>query len=294
MRLIRSAQELRDYQDAIGTHPGGVLVPTMGALHAGHQALIHQAADEASARDLAAGCVVTVFVNPTQFDEAHDFERYPRVLEDDAAKCKAAGARAVIAPTVDMVYPQGLDAPAPAVPDVARNKGLEDEYRPGHFVGVTKVLDRLFDLTKPTAAVFGEKDWQQLQLARALAEQTHSGIEIIGGPTVRDTDGLALSSRNRFLSKAERAAARAIPRALLAASSAATAGEAEAAMRDTLSGLDIEYATIRDARTLHRIDPASTPADGQWRALITCRLGQTRLLDNAPWPLPADSPLRDL
>ncbi|NRA57284.1 MAG: pantoate--beta-alanine ligase [Phycisphaerales bacterium] len=158
MRLIQSAQELRDYQAAIGTHPGGVLVPTMGALHTGHEALIHQAAHEASARNLAAGCVVTVFVNPTQFDEAHDFERYPRVLEDDAAKCRAAGARAVIAPPVDMVYPQGLDAPGPPVPDVAHDKGLEDEYRPGHFVGVTKVLDRLFDLTKPAAAVFGEKD----------------------------------------------------------------------------------------------------------------------------------------
>jgi len=292
MRLIRSAHELHNYQNTIDAHPGGVLVPTMGALHAGHEALIRQAAVEAQRRELAAGCVVTVFVNPTQFDEAHDFERYPRVLEDDIAKCQAAGASTVIAPTVEMVYPNGLDAPGPTVPDVAHKKGLEDEYRPGHFIGVTKVLDRLFALTKPAAAIFGEKDWQQLQLAKALADQEHPTIDIIGGPTVRDADGLALSSRNQFLSEEERTAARAIPHALVEASTAHTAGQAEAAMRDTLAGLDIEYATIRVAHTLEQVEPSTTPKVGPLRALITCRLGQTRLLDNAPWPLPADSPLR--
>ncbi|MEQ9095413.1 MAG: pantoate--beta-alanine ligase [Phycisphaerales bacterium] len=291
MRIIRSADELAEYHHQFPLAPGGVLVPTMGALHAGHVALIRQGAEEAQRRGLAAGCVVTVFVNPTQFDEAHDFERYPRVLEADAAACEAAGASTVIAPTVEMVYPHGVEALGPKVPAVAVDKGLEDRFRPGHFVGVAKVLVRLFDLARPAAAVFGEKDWQQLQLARALVEQEGLGIEILGGPTVRDDDGLALSSRNRFLDADERAAALAIPRALRAASQAQTAGLAEAAMRTVLEGLRIEYATIRDARSLESVAPASRPSDGEFRALITCRLGQTRLLDNAAWPLPADSPL---
>lgn len=294
MRIIRTADELAAYQSKIGPNPGGVLVPTMGALHAGHLALIRQAAGEARSRDLAAGCVVTVFVNPTQFDESHDFERYPRALDEDAAACEEAGASAVVAPSVEMVYPDGVDAPGPRVPAVAVDKGLEDEFRPGHFVGVAKVLARLFALAKPAAAIFGEKDWQQLQLARALVEQECLGIEIIGGPTVRDADGLALSSRNRFLSESERAAALAIPRALRAASDAPTAGQAEEAMRETLAGLDVEYATVRQADTLEQIDPETNPGDGEFRGLITCRLGQTRLLDNAPWPLPSDSPLWSL
>ncbi|MEQ8845325.1 MAG: pantoate--beta-alanine ligase [Phycisphaerales bacterium] len=291
MRLITTAEQLREHLQAHQPHPGGVLVPTMGALHSGHEALIRQAAKEAAARRLAAGAVVTVFVNPTQFDEAHDFERYPRVLDDDAAKCKAAGATTVLAPTVDMVYPQGTDAPGPSVPDVAVRKGLEDRFRPGHFAGVAKVLLRLFALAPPAAAIFGEKDWQQLQLARALVAQEGLGIDIIPGPTVRDDDGLALSSRNRFLDPAQRAAARAIPRALAAASTEPTVARAEQAMREQLEGLDIEYATIRHATTLQ--EPAAQTArhDSPMRALIACRLGQTRLLDNAPWPLPADSPL---
>lgn len=294
MRIIRSAAELATYHQQTGPTPGGVLVPTMGALHAGHEALIRQAAGEARRRGLSAGCVVTVFVNPAQFDEAHDFDRYPRVLDEDAARCEAAGASAVIAPSVEMVYPEGVDAPGPRVPAVAVDKGLEDQFRPGHFAGVAKVLVRLFALTGPAAAVFGEKDWQQFQLARALVEQEGLGIDIIGGPTVRDADGLALSSRNRFLDADQRAAALAIPRALRAAGEAPTASGAEAAMRATLEGLRVEYATVRDARTLEPIDPASRPGEGTFRALITCRLGQTRLLDNAAWPLPADSPLLGL
>jgi len=293
MRIIRSAGELAEYQREVPDFPGGVMVPTMGALHAGHEALIRQGAREARRRGLAAGCVVTVFVNPTQFDEAHDFERYPRVLDEDAVKCDAAGASVVIAPAVDMVYPQGLDAPGPSLPGVAVDKGLEDRYRPGHFQGVAKVLVRLFALARPAAAVFGEKDWQQLQLARALVDQEGLGIEIIGGPTVRDADGLALSSRNRFLSEAQRTAALAIPRALARASRATTVAQAEAAMRQTLAGLDVEYATVRHAHSLEEPHPGDTPSEGPFRALVTCRLGQTRLLDNAPWPLPGDSPLQE-
>jgi pantoate--beta-alanine ligase len=263
----------------------------MGALHAGHEALIRRAATEATKRDLPAGCVVTVFVNPTQFDEKHDFDRYPRVLDEDATKCEAAGASVVIAPSVEMVYPHGVDAPGPTLPDVVIETGLEDRYRPGHFLGVAKVLVRLFDLARPAAAVFGEKDWQQLQLARAIVAQEGLGIDIVPGPTVRDVDGLALSSRNRFLSEEQRRAAVAIPRSLRAAAEAKTVGRAEAAMRSALAGLDVEYATVRRAETLERVDP-DTPAGSQpLRALVTCRLGQTRLLDNAAWPLGTDSPL---
>lgn len=294
MRIIRSAGELAEYQREIGDHPGGVLVPTMGALHAGHEALIRQAAEESGRRGLVAGCVVTVFVNPTQFDEKHDFDRYPRVLDEDAAKCESAGASAVIAPSVEMVYPDGVDAPGPALPGVVVGKGLEDQYRPGHFAGVAKVLVRLFDLARPAAAVFGEKDWQQLQLARALVAQEGLGIDIVPAPTVRDVDGLAMSSRNRFLSDEQRQAARAIPRALRVASDARTVGQAEAAMRLALAGLNIEYATVRRAGTLERVDPGTPAGAEPFRALITCRLGQTRLLDNAAWPLAADSPLLGL
>lgn len=294
MRIIRSAAELADYHREIPEFPGGVLVPTMGALHSGHEALIRQGVAEARRRGLAAGCVVTVFVNPTQFDEKHDFERYPRVLDEDARMCQAAGASTVIAPSVEMVYPQGLDAPGPAVPPVAVGKGLEDLYRPGHFVGVAKVLVRLFALARCAGAIFGEKDWQQLQLARALVEQEGLGIEVLGGPTVRDDDGLALSSRNRFLSSHERAAAGAIPRAFSAASREATVRDAEAAMRRAMAGLTIEYAAIRRATSLEPVDPSTPAGQETMRGLIACRLGQTRLLDNAPWPLPADSPLSGL
>lgn len=290
MQIIRSAEQLAGYIRQSQPLPGGVLVPTMGALHAGHQALIHQAAKHAASHNIHAGCVVTIFVNPAQFNEPKDYQRYPRVLEEDAAICQKAGAKTVVAPTIEMVYPQGLDTPPPTLPPVAIDKGLEDQFRPGHFQGVAKVLQNLFHMLPPAAAIFGEKDYQQLLLAQALVHQLNLPIEIIPGPTVRDRDALALSSRNRFLSAEHRLAARAIPRALRDATHAPTVADAHQAMHQALAGLDIEYATIRHAQTLETLPP-HTPRDAPipMRALIACRLADTRLLDNAPWPLTPDS-----
>lgn len=293
MQTIRSADQLAGHIRHAAPFPGGVLVPTMGALHAGHEALIRQAAKHARDHNIAAGCVVTIFVNPAQFNEPQDYQRYPRVLEHDAAICQQAGATTLVAPTVDMVYPKGLDNPAPPLPAVAIDKGLEDHHRPGHFAGVAKVLHRLFDMLPPVAAIFGEKDYQQLLLARAIASQRQPAIDIIPGPTVRDHDALALSSRNRFLTPDQRQAAHAIPSALRDASTHPTLARAEHAMRNALAGINPEYATIRHAHTLETLPPETTiHAKTPMRALIACRLGDTRLLDNAPWPLPADSPLR--
>lgn len=265
-----------------GDRAGGmVLVPTMGALHEGHLALIHLAAAHAEHAGLP-GCVVSVFVNPTQFDDPADYERYARVLDEDAAKCQASGAAGVYAPSVEAVYPPDRPVPVPPLPDQAAGKGLEDAHRPGHFEGVCQVVRRLFDLIRPAAAVFGEKDWQQLQVVRAMTARDGLGVEILNGPTIREPDGLAMSSRNRFLKGPERERALALHRALEAASRESTPADAEAAMRRVYRehGIDEpDYAAVRDAETLGPVTPGR-PA----RAITAARVGTVRLLDNAPWP----------
>jgi pantoate--beta-alanine ligase len=146
-------------------HPrGSGFVPTMGALHEGHAELIRRAATIARERGLAAGCSVSIFVNPTQFDDKKDFDRYPQTLAADLALCEAAGAACVYAPRVLDIYPPDAPIPVPALPGVATSPQLEDAFRPGHFAGVCQVVARLFDLVRPAIAVFGEKDWQQLQV----------------------------------------------------------------------------------------------------------------------------------
>jgi pantoate--beta-alanine ligase len=174
----------------------------MGALHAGHAALIRQARTLADAR----GCTVvaTVFVNPTQFNEPTDFDAYPRTLDADLALCERSGAHAVLAPSPAVVYPPGDQTAVPTLPAVATQPGLEDAFRPGHFAGVCQVVARLFDMTCPAVAVFGEKDWQQLQVIRAMTVAQRRPIEIVAGPTVREPDGLAMSSRNARLDPAAR------------------------------------------------------------------------------------------
>lgn len=259
----------------------------MGGLHAGHEALIRQGAAEAARRGTI--CLATVFVNPTQFDVRTDFERYPRDLEADAQVAAAAGAAILYAPAVEEVYPGGPPPPPSDLPDQARHKGLEDAFRPGHFVGVVQVLGRLYELIEPSAAIYGEKDWQQLQVAWAMARLRRLPIDILAGPTVRGADGLALSSRNRFLSAEGRRQALAIPEALRRAGARRTPAEAEQAMAAHLSaaGLAPNYATVRHAETLL---PLASAADGPGRALIACPVGEgaeaVRLLDNMPWPLP--------
>ena len=279
MLVIRDDSDLRSAAPH-GRGLGGVLVPTMGALHEGHAALIRHAAD--AARRGGGSCDVSIFVNPTQFNQPSDYTRYPRTLDSDLAVCAAAGATVVFAPTPETVYPPGRPVPVPRLPVVATTPGLEDAFRPGHFAGVCQVVKRLFDLLGPERAVFGEKDWQQLRVIASMVRDLAIPIEIMPHPTLRDPDGLAMSSRNRFLSPEERAAALAIPRALEAAARASTPDAAEAAMRSVLagSGLRPEYAVVRDADTLTAL--RAEGATG--RALIAAWSGSTRLIDNAPWP----------
>ncbi|MFN0010766.1 MAG: 4-phosphopantoate--beta-alanine ligase [Phycisphaerales bacterium] len=281
-------------QAEMDAHAGAVLVPTMGALHAGHAGLIRVAAALAVSRGFAAGCVVTIFVNPTQFNDPADFARYPQTLDADLTLCEEAGAAAVLVPGVSEVYPrwpQTSDpgAAPPRLPRVAWQPGLEDAHRPGHFAGVCQVVKRLFELCRPWAAVFGEKDWQQLQVVRGLVVQEEMSIGIVAAATARDADGLALSSRNRFLTGADRVKALAIRRAILAAGREATVAEAQRVLRAVLSEAEIvpDYAVVRDAETLL---PASEGAAAAYRTLVAARVGSVRLIDNGPWPGAAPRP----
>lgn len=278
MIVLKTSEDVSAWRGKVGG--SCALVPTMGALHAGHASLVSQA--------VATGLptIVSVFVNPTQFNDPADLARYPRTLETDVALCAEAGARAVWAPGVEDVYPRGLEAGAVALPEAAVRPGLEDAHRPGHFAGVCQVVRRLFEVVCARVAVFGEKDWQQLAVIRGMVEAERGGAlagampTIVAGPTVREADGLAMSSRNRFLTAEDRVRARAISRALRASVYAGTPAEAEAVMREVLSeeSIDPEYAVVRDADTLEAVRPG-----GAARALIAARVGSVRLIDNAAW-----------
>ncbi len=261
----------------------GVLIPTMGGLHDGHLTLVEAAVRARSERSLPGPVVVSVFVNPTQFDEAQDYERYPRDVSSDAALCASAGAEIVFAPSVDEMYPPGATAePMDPLPGEAVDQGLEDAHRPGHFEGVCQVVERLFRVVTPGVAVFGEKDWQQFRVVSAMSQSLGLGVEVIPSTTVRERDGLAMSSRNRFLSPGERAAGLCLSRAIRAAQGAPSVSIAESIMRDVFdsAGVEPDYATVRDAQTL---DAGVWPSDRPMRAIVAGRLGETRLLDNAPW-----------
>ena len=257
-------------------------VPTMGALHEGHGSLVSRA--RADGRPV----VVSIFVNPTQFGPREDYARYPRTLDSDCALLEPLGAAAVFVPSAEAIYPRGLEAArdeaaAIALPEVATAPRLEDACRPTHFGGVALVVGRLFDLVRPAAAYFGEKDFQQLRLVQDMVEADRGRfgeLRIVPCPTIRERDGLAMSSRNRYLSADERTAAIALSRAMQVAHSAQRVETAERLMRDTLEsfGLEVEYAVVRDARTLLPVTGFERPT----RALIAARLGRTRLIDNSP------------
>jgi pantoate--beta-alanine ligase len=253
----------------------------MGALHEGHAHLIREGAALSSARGLG-GVVVTIFVNPSQFNDPKDFERYPKTLEADAALCEHSGAAIVYAPDVSDVYPADELIETPSLPIQATQPGLEDAQRPGHFGGVCRVVKRLFELVRPGVAMFGEKDWQQLQVIRAMTDHEQLGVEIKPVETVRESGGLAMSSRNRFLSLADRERGLAISRALCEAQRAVIPSDAEAIMRDVLAtkGIVADYAAVREAETLL---PPRAGFSGPWRALIAARVGSVRLIDNAAW-----------
>ena len=272
MRLARTIADLAPFA-------GGHLIPTMGALHTGHAALIGTARREAETT--GAPIIVSIFVNPTQFNDKSDFDAYPRTLDTDGAFCERLGVARIFAPDVDTMYPPGEMDRSVALPPVATDPGLEDRFRPGHFEGVYRVCRRLFEIARPSHVYFGEKDWQQLQLIGALVAQERLPIRVVPVATVREPDGLALSSRNVRLSASERERARALSGALAESGRHTDPRRAEEAGREHLSrtGDVVEYFAIRDAETLRAPTPPR-PA----RALVAARIGNTRLIDNAPWP----------
>ncbi|MFC6344356.1 pantoate--beta-alanine ligase, partial [Nocardioides hankookensis] len=252
------------------------LVPTMGALHDGHASLM----ETARARIGDGPLVVSVFVNPLQFGAGEDLDRYPRTFDDDLKLCEREGVDIVFAPSVEEVYPGG--EPQVQLKPGPLGKVLEGKTRPGHFRGVLTVVAKLFGLVRPDVAVFGQKDYQQLALIRRMVLDLNMPVEVVGAPTVREPDGLALSSRNRYLDAEQREAATALSRALRAAQENAAYGvavaldEARTELREHLVDLDYLVITDPDLGALPSVVPAGTEA----RILVAARVGTTRLIDN--------------
>jgi pantoate--beta-alanine ligase len=248
------------------------LVPTMGALHAGHMALVD------TARESGARTVASIFVNPKQFGPNEDLARYPRPAEADTALLTKHGCDVLWMPSVEEMYPSGF---ATNVSVSGVSEGLDGAARPGHFDGVATVVAKLFNQVRPDRAYFGEKDFQQLAVIRRMVADLDFGLEIVGVPTVREADGLALSSRNAYLSTEHRARAVALPRALEEAKRAIEAGEPDAigAAKAALAaaGFATDYVELVDAASL------GAPVAGQPRRLLAAaRIGTTRLIDNLP------------
>lgn len=258
---------------AAGMGANTAVVMTMGALHAGHVALVRTARELVGADGLV---IVTIFVNPLQFGPGEDFEKYPRTFEADVRVCRAEGVDVVFAPDRAELYPGG--DPQVTVDPGPLAAELEGAVRPAHFAGVLTVVAKLLNLTVPTFAVFGEKDYQQLTLVRQMVTDLEMPYEIVGVPTVREPDGLALSSRNRYLSDAERKQAVGLSRALDAGAAAAPNGPEAvvAAARAEAGDLDLDYLELRDPAL------GPPPARGKARLLIAGRVGSTRLIDNRP------------
>jgi pantoate--beta-alanine ligase len=251
------------------------LVPTMGALHAGHLALVR------TARRRAAHSVVSIFVNPAQFAPHEDFASYPRSFDADLAALAELAVDLVWAPPTTSMYPAGFATRI--VPTGPATVGLEDKFRPHFFAGVTTVVAKLLIQCAPDVALFGEKDYQQLKVVTRLARDLDLPVRIIGVPTVRERDGLAMSSRNSYLSASERAAAPALYRVLKECAGKLAGGALPARVLDEggaeieRAGFTLDYLEARHAETL---EPIASPSDGPVRLLVAARIGKTRLIDN--------------
>jgi pantoate--beta-alanine ligase len=251
------------------------LVPTMGALHAGHISLV------TLARKSARKVVVSIFVNPTQFGPNEDFSRYPRTIEADLDKLAAAGADLVFMPGAKEIYPEGFSTML--TPSGPAAVGLDDKFRPGHFAGVATVVAKLFTSVMPDIAIFGDKDYQQLQVIKNMARDLHLPVKVIGAPIVREKDGLALSSRNVYLSPEDRAAAPILYKVLKESAKALKQGEAPddvlAQGREKISsaGFKIDYLELRNAAGL---EPIAADQRSNARLLVAAKIGNTRLIDN--------------
>jgi pantoate--beta-alanine ligase len=277
MESVKTADELRERVAAWRREGARIgFVPTMGNLHAGHYSLV------SIARANADRTVASVFVNPTQFGPREDFASYPRTLDSDRAGLEAYGCDLLFAPAVQEVYPFGLDASVRVdVPVVSAM--LEGAVRPGHFTGVATVVTKLLNLVQPDVAIFGQKDYQQLLVIRRLVRDLALPIGIIAAPTMREANGLAMSSRNQYLSDEERQRAGIIHQSLIRMCEAVRAGRPRAAIEDDAlralesAGLAVDYAVVRRGEDL------AEPMPGEQRglvALIAAKLGRARLIDN--------------
>jgi pantoate--beta-alanine ligase len=273
VKVLHTIAEVRAERERLGRL---ALVPTMGALHAGHLSLID------AARRRAPHVAVSIFVNPTQFGHNEDFNRYPRPLEQDLARCQTNGVDLVFAPTVEEMYPPTATDIVVDLPSLS--SVLEGKHRPGHFKGVCQVVAKLFNILRPNIAFFGQKDYQQLRIIAAMVEALNMDIEVVGCPTIRDPDGLAMSSRNAYLSPDEREKALAISRALGIAQ-----GEFRSGVRQTNrllttmqkvileKHLMIDYVAAVDATSLKPVEVINLPTV----LAVAARVGKTRLIDNA-------------
>lgn len=276
MQIVTDIAPLRELRAAWREARARVaFVPTMGNLHAGHMRLVEVA------RGLAERVVVSIFVNPLQFDRPDDLAAYPRTLEADAARLREAGVDALFAPSETAMYPRGRACTRIEVPGLADI--LEGASRPGHFAGVATVVGKLFHLVEPDVAVFGEKDFQQLLLVRRMVEDLCLPVAIHGVPTVREADGLALSSRNSYLTVEERQRAPALHAALCELGAALEAGQRDLSRLESLAvqrlqveGLRPDYVTVRRSCDL----ATPSPVDADLVVLAAAWLGRARLIDN--------------
>lgn len=275
-RVVKTVKALREVVAEWRKRRAAVaMVPTMGALHSGHISLVD------TAKKHAKKIVASIFVNPTQFGPNEDYTRYPRTFDADLDKLGEAGADIVFAPDVKEMYPEGFSTKL--APEGAASVGLDDKFRPGHFEGVATVVAKLLIACGPDVAIFGEKDYQQLQVIKALVRDLGLPVKIIGGAIVREKDGLALSSRNVYLSPSERAAAPVLHQTLKEAARAISRGDmlepvlSKARTKIAAAGFKLDYFEARDAATLL---PAQPGQKTKLRLLVAGKLGKTRLIDN--------------